>query len=320
MSRSPEHQALSAAAHWFARMGAMPGDAMLQRQWQAWHDEHALHAWAWQRVALLQAQLGSAKGSLGYQVLDLAGRGQASSGRRALLKSLALGVGFGALGWGSYRQAPVLLADLRTGTGERLTHLLGDGSTLILNTASAVDIAYSAQSRLILLREGEIFIETAKDPRPFIVRSAQGDMQALGTRFSVRQQDSLTQLGVFQHAVAVRPQAVPGQQTIIDSGQAVSFNAQTLFDAHPLDPTAAAWINGHLVVDSWRLDRLVAELQRYRSGYLGCAPEVAHLRVSGSYPLDDIDLTLSAIARSLPVKVVRYTGLWTRIVSASASV
>jgi transmembrane sensor len=300
-------------------MGATPGDATLQRQWQTWHDEHPLHPWAWQRVAMLQTQLGHAKGALGYQVLDRAGRGQVSTGRRALLKTLALGMGLGALGWAGYQQAPVLLADLRTGTGERLTRTLADGSTLVLNTASAVDVAFSAESRLILLREGEIFIETAKDSRPFIVRSAQGDMQALGTRFSVRQQQGVTQLGVFQHAVAVRPQAVSGEQAVINSGQAVSFDARAVFDRHPLDPSADAWISGRLVVDGWRLDRLIGELQRNRSGYLGCAPEIAHLRVSGSYPLDDIDLALSAIARSLPVKVVRYTDFWTRLVGAQAS-
>lgn len=318
MNRSPEHQALSAAAHWFARMGATPGDATMQRQFQHWHDENPLHPWAWERVALLQAQLGNAKGALGYQVLDRAGR--ASFGRRGVLKTVALGVGLSALGWAGYREAPVLLADLRTGTGERLTRTLADGSTLVLNTASAVDIVFNAEARLILLREGEIFIQTAKDARPFIVRSAQGEMQALGTRFSVRQQDGVTQLGVFQHAVAVRPQGAPGEQTIIDSGQAVSFNARTLFDRHPLDPLADTWISGRLVVDGWRLDRLVGELQRYRSGYLGCAPEIAHLRVSGSYPLDDIDLALSAIARSLPVKVVRYTDFWMRLVGHQATV
>lgn len=313
---SPEHQALSLAAHWFARLGAAPGDALVQRQWQAWHDENPLHQWAWQRVGLLQTQLGNAKGALGYQVLERAGRGVAVSGRRGLLKGLVLGVGVGALGWAGYRQAPVLLADLRTGTGERLTHTLDDGTTLVLNTASAVDIAYTAQTRLIVLRAGEIFIATAKDPRPFIVRSVQGAMQALGTRFSVRQQDGFTQLGVFEHAVAVRPQA--GENVVIPSGQAVSFNTQAPFDPHPLDPSADAWINGRLVVDGWRLDRLIGELQRYRSGYLGCAPEVAHLRVSGSYPLDDIDLALSAIARSLPVKVERRTDWWVRLTAKSA--
>jgi transmembrane sensor len=315
VSRTPEQQALSLAAHWFARLGAAPGDTALQRQWQAWHDEHPLHQWAWQRVGLLQTQLGNAKGALGYQVLDRAGRSMASSGRRALLKSLLLGVGVGALGWAGYRQAPVLLADLRTGTGERLTFKLDDGSTLVLNTDSAVDIAYTAQTRLLVLQKGEMYVATAKDARPFIVRSAQGAMQALGTRFRVRQQDGFTQLAVFEHAVAVRPQAATGEQPVINSGQGVSFNGQALFDQHALDPSADAWINGRLVIDGWRLDRLVGELQRYRSGYLGCAPEVAHLRVSGTYPLDDIDLALSAIARSLPVDIERHTGFWTRLIA-----
>lgn len=80
---------------------------------------------------------------------------------------------------------------------------------------------------------------------------------------------------------------------------------------------AENWTRGRLVVDGWRLDRLLAELQRYRSGYLGCAEQIGHLKVSGSYPLDDTDMALGVIARALPVRVERYTHYWTRLVAAN---
>ncbi|WP_078473862.1 sigma factor [Pseudomonas sp. MF4836] len=71
-----------------------------------------------------------------------------------------------------------------------------------------------------------------------------------------------------------------------------------------------------VMIDGWRLERLVDELQRYRGGYLGCAPQVADLRVSGAFPLDDIDQALEAIAQALPVQIVRHTRYWTRLVAA----
>ena len=60
---------------------------------------------------------------------------------------------------------------------------LADGTRLLLNSATAVDLRYSSSERLIVLRAGEIQIESAADPspdpatgqaRPLRVRSSQG--------------------------------------------------------------------------------------------------------------------------------------------------
>jgi transmembrane sensor len=47
-----------------------------------------------------------------------------------------------------------------TATGERRTLLLPDGSRLVLNTASAVNIAFDANARHIRLVAGEILVTT----------------------------------------------------------------------------------------------------------------------------------------------------------------
>ena len=61
---------------------------------------------------------------------------------------------------GDHAQLP---AGLATEVGERRQFLLDDGTRLQLNTASAVDVQFTAQRRLIVLRRGEIFIDTGKD-------------------------------------------------------------------------------------------------------------------------------------------------------------
>lgn len=312
MSGTSQRAALSAAAQWFARLGADPGDATLHRQWQSWFNADPQHQWAWQRVLNLQTRLGNAQGGMGYGVLERSLHNGLGMDRRALLKGLLLATGLGALGWRGYREAPIWMADARTGVGEQRRMQLADGSRLTLNTDSAVDLAFSAQRRVVILRAGEIFIETAKDPRPFIVSGAHGQLRALGTRFSVRQDSDSSLLSVFQHAVALRLLDGSGE-TIIDQGQSVRFDGQRLLQRQPLAANGDAWVSGSLVVDGWRLDQLLAELQRYRSGYLGCDPEIAHLKVSGAFSLSDIDRTLAAVARVLPVRVSRYSRYWTRL-------
>jgi hypothetical protein len=49
--------------------------------------------------------------------------------------------------------------------------------------------------------------------------------------------------------------------------------------------------------------RFLADLARYRPGMIHCAPEVARLRLSGVFPLDDTQRILNMLPNSLPVQV-----------------
>ncbi|MFL1389832.1 FecR domain-containing protein [Pseudomonas tritici] len=308
-----QRQALSAAAQWVARLAAEPGDLELHSAWLAWREESSLNQWAWQRVEMLQSQLQCLPGVVAINVMDAAADQSRRFGRRTLLKSVVIGAGVSAIGWSGYRQAPQWMADQRTTTGERHNLSLDDGTRLSLNTASSVDIRYTAEQRLLILRAGEILVETAPDPRPLLVRSAQGEMRALGTRFTVRQFDDFTAMSVLQHAVAVR-QGIDPAETVVTAGQTVTFDTQRMLSRRANEPGDGAWAQGRLIVDDWRLDRLLAELARYRPGYLGCATEISHLMVSGAYSLDDIDLTLNALTHALPVRLITRTRYWTTVV------
>jgi len=309
MSAGKQRQALRDAAQWHARLGADPECLHTHQQWQAWHQHDAVHQWAWQRLETFHAELRGVPAALAQQTLATA---PVLPGRRNVLKGLVLGLGVSGLAWTSYRQAPLWLADVRTATGERRDLVLQDGTLLTLNTATAVDIRYDANQRLIILHAGEIMVETGKDPRPLSVRSQQGEMRALGTRFSVRQDDALTELDVIEQAVAVRNQA-DALPLRVEAGMSLRFGHGPLPTPERLDPNRAEWVNGNLVIDDWPLKRVLNELQRYRPGVIDCAPDVAHLRLSGAYPLGDTTRALAAIAEVLPVRIETRTRFWVRV-------
>ena len=315
MSVDPKRQALRDAAQWFAQMCANPDDPALQMQWKAWHGDRLEHQWAWQHLTSLQTHIGKVPQQLGWQVMEQVNLQGAGVSRRNLLGGLVLGAGVGALGWRGINSAPVWMADLRTATGEQRRERLSDGTVLVLDTSTAVDVAFDAGTRLLILRSGNIHVVTGKDPRPFIVRSAQGDMRALGTRFAVLEREGQTRLSVYEHAVAVRA-GTQVSEAVVTAGHSVTFDRQGMLDARPPRADEESWSQGRLTVDDWSLGQLINELQRYRPGYLGCAPEVSHLSVSGTYPLNNIDVALSAVALSLPVRLQQYTRFWTRIIPA----
>lgn len=75
----------------------------------------------------------------------------------------------------------------------------------------------------------------------------------------------------------------------------------------------AAWVEGAIVGKNMRLASLLTELSRYRRGRISCAPEVADLRVSGTYHVDDTDRALAFLVQTLPIRVRYWTRYWVTV-------
>lgn len=298
---------LAQAVDWYVRLHDSAVSDTTRSEWQAWLAADPQHAQAWGRIEQLQQRLGQAPAGVATVTLE-----QARQQRRQALKMFAVLLGAGVVGWQGYRASPWSV-DYATRVGERRQLTLADGSRLDLNTDTRVDIRFDAGQRLIHLRHGEILVETAKDSRPLSVQTDQGRILALGTRFAVRQDDGTTRVTVEAHAVEVRPRLATQQVVRIDAGQTVSVAADAVGPLQPAPAQASSWTQGMLVAVDWRLQDVLAELSRYRPGYLGCAPEVADLRLSGAFTLDDSDAVLANLEDSLPVQVRRLTRYWVRL-------
>ena len=318
-----------AAVRWL--LDLEPGDSTAARrkrqQWQSWLDADPLHAQAWQRMAQIDGQLRGVPTAVAVQTLA----SPALSRRHAVRLAVMLGAGAGgllALGHSPLGEQAWLSAsaDLSTATGEQQRTVLADGTRLLLNTATAVDLRYSSSERLIVLRAGEIQIESAADPspdpatgqaRPLRVRSSQGWARAICTRFSVRQyaDDTLVQVQEGQVELQLLPDLRDdmGQTLRLAAGEQGRISASGLLRQGPAPTAGLAWTQGMLVADDMRLGDFIAELARYRPGRLHCTPEAAALRVSGSYPLADTDKVLAAPSQTLPVRISSRTRWWVTV-------
>lgn len=307
---------IAAAAQWYARLCAddvSAADVAAHGRWLAADPEHAR---IWRQVENLRGTLGAAPARLAADTLNRAD--QHFSRRRAALRN-----GLGAvalLGAGSlvaWRGMPLdrMLADYRTGAGDRRELRLADGTLLWLDSASAVDV--SAGDRRIFVHAGEILVDT-ENARPGLpplrVVTSHGTVRPLGTRFTVTRQDDLTRVAVLRHAVALEP-AAGGPTVILNAGEEGTLAPSGAHVAGAFTGEPDAWTRGLLVVDNWRLDDFIARLDRYRPGLLRCDDEVAALRLSGAFPVDDTDEALAAVARALPVRVSRFTRYYVRVVA-----
>lgn len=306
------------AIDWLVRLDSGSAGADDRAAFAAWLNADPCHRNAWQTVSGLLDQpvtvLKEAEAQLPGQRraarLALTGPERRKALRNGAAALLLLGLGSYALN----RQQPLtaLIADLHTGTGERRQVRLADGSTLILNARSAVDVEFSAKIRLLRLREGEILVQSAPDPgRPLIVQTEHGQARALGTRFVVRRQGGHSELAVLEHRVQLT--AANGVQQVFDAGASARFSAAGIQPlAEPAAPSAA-WADGQLDVRDRPLGEVIDALRPYKRGYLRISPQAAALRVFGVFPLDDPEAALHALAETQPIALRRYGALVTLV-------
>ena len=306
---------LDAAIAW--QLSLDSGNPVEREEFAKWHAAHEEHARAWHQLGMLDQRFSVASGPARTALLQ-----SRESIRRRVRKlgsgvaSLVAVIGLALFAGDRYLPIDYWLADQRTATGEQRTLRLTDGTLVNLNTHSAIDVRFDEKQRLIVLQEGEILVETGHgDARPFIVETREGSLRALGTRFLVRREDDGTRLSVLQSAVAAHPQSSPEEQ-ILHEGQQVLMRGNGLGPITALNLGADAWTRGMLVVDNARLEDLVRELARYRRGHLGLDPEIADLRITGSFPLHDTDKALNALLPTLPVQIEQHTPWWVTVAKA----
>ncbi|HWK55081.1 MAG TPA: FecR domain-containing protein [Hyphomicrobiales bacterium] len=316
----PGFDSLQQAAEWFALLRSDTVSDEDHRAWQHWLGSSAEHREAWQRMETIGrrfSSLANVDGEGAASTLRTLRRERAS--RRRVLNTLVLAGGGTLLGWNLWRQQEWpqalitgLRADFSTGVGEIRELTLDDGTRLWLNTASAVDVALGSDSRQLWLHQGELLIDTAADPRPFVVHTRHGSLRPLGTRFAVRQERDASWLAVYEGRVSI---SAGTQERILPAGSKTRFSTTTIATPRATDENGVDWSRGVLRADNMRLDALLLQLGRYRHGHLGVAPEVASLRVMGSFPLQDTDLALDMLESALPVRVRRTLPWWVSIMA-----
>lgn len=312
----PAEVAQQAVQWWLTLRGASPS-ARQKAAWQQWRAQNPAHEAAWQRIESVGQQMAGISLPLARATLACDAGGAHALRRRRSVQLLA-GLVVAGGSFSLLRQTPAWrawAADEVAAVGEQRRLSLPDGGAIVLNTGSAINIRYGSAQRVVQLVRGEILVQTAADAqrRPFIVQTALGSVRALGTRFTVRERDAGFSVEVLQGAVELTPARAAQAMQRLNAGEQGIFTALQAHSMGAMDDAAGAWADGMLVAARMRLDDFLAELGRYRRGRLGCEPAVAHLLVSGAYPLADTDRVLAALTSALAVEVHFFSRYWVMV-------
>ena len=317
------------AAAWFARMRADDVGERERREFQRWLAEEPRHRRVYEHLEMLWSDLGAHAGTQ-----EIATRLHAISARRfqatrrrpprrhvaawSVAASLLIAaLVTGAVFWSARQPTSNLYT---TGTGERRTLVLQDGSHVTLDTDTRLSVALSPRTRQLTLGHGRAFFQVAKDPdRPFLVTTPDGIVRATGTQFSVYEHNDAVEVTLVEGHVIVTPDHSAdhrGDVIAMRAGQRLLMGKG--YPTPLLEPAQAntdtAWLSGKLVFDDAPLPSAIAEFNRYTTDKIVIGDDsLRSIHVTGVFRTDDnrgfidalkISYGLSAIKRGTATLVL----------------
>jgi transmembrane sensor len=306
--------AMAEAERWYARLKAADCTASQRMEFQRWRatpQNAAAFAATQARWQSLDKLEGHAEfEDLSRRVLAETDLQPRSPRRGLLVASLLIALlGSGAALW-NMGEPPSPIVAYTSKLGERSTIRLGDGSVLLLNTATELDTMVNEQARRVTLHTGEALFNVARDTsRAFTVTAGDGDVTALGTQFQVRNEADQVTVTLIEGRVAVqrretgeRVQLTPGEQARF----AIGKPGVTLRRVDPALVTS--WSTGRLRFRATPLGEVLDEVNRYCSVKISVAdPALARTPVSGTFETGDSESVVAALQTLLDVRVERHS-------------
>ena len=275
---------------------------------QEWHDVGALESWA-------RAELSK---------LNLASAHRTRRSRAMLVTGLATAASFllAVIWWQVVESGNAQVMTITTAKTEQRQLALDDGSRLHVNTATDLEVRYTLRVREIVMKRGESVFDVDPDAgRPFVVRTGEHSVIAVGTRFAVRRGDAgqwtVTVIegrvavvpGIPKDLTAILSQNIPGarqdgvildadEQLEIDSSGRIKVEQQTDADA------VTAWQQGMLKFHNTPLRKAVREISRYTHSEVQVAEGVPDYPVTGIIHIRNRDSMVSLLGEVVPVTPV----------------
>ena len=200
-----------------------------------------------------------------------------------------------------------------TAVGGKKRITLADGSSVILNTNSRLDVDFVGKRRDVHLTRGEAYFEVVHDKtRPFTVYADNYVVRDIGTAFDVHlSKTGLVEVGVTKGCVEVAPangahvsDAVKNLGVLtaghdIVLGERVE-RAEVVSSADM--GRKLAWRQGQLIYTGQPLGEVLADVSRYSNIKIELAdPALENLPVGGAFRTDQIEAIFAALENNFGI-------------------
>ena len=335
----PDTAAIEAeAAAWVARFDAGDVSAKDQAAFQEWLNRSALHREAiaeygklWSEFDTLRLltdsdEAGRQAGALDNHLPMLKSAGPWLAACAAVVVAVAGGAALfhpkpQTLARAEIHPAakhfqPLTKVSYETPVGGQRRLTLADGTSVILNTNSRLDVDFSGKCRDVHLTRGEAYFEVVHNKaRPFTVYANNYVVRDIGTAFDVHlSKAGLVDVGVTKGSVEVTPAnrgpvSGPAKSLgVITAGQHIVLGEKVEHAEHAETVSSAdmgrklAWRQGQLIYAGQPLGEVLADVSRYSNIKIELAdPALENLPVGGAFRTDQIEAIFAALENNFGI-------------------
>ncbi|WP_373515132.1 FecR family protein [Persicitalea sp.] len=209
--------------------------------------------------------------------------------------------------------------DHSTPFGQRKRLVLPDGSVVMLNANSALQVVHWTATRREVSLRGEAFFQVSKkrlagQPVKFVVRANNVAVEVLGTQFDVSTRNKRVKVVLNEGHIRLKvldlkhPDAqpirtldmLPGDLAEIADEQNLTFSSQTETDKH------LAWVSDELVFDETPLSevaRLIEENYGYSVQFADA--DLPKRRLTARLPDANMDILLKALSKAFSLSITQ---------------
>jgi transmembrane sensor len=306
----PSNEARAKAAEWIARLHDEQRDSHLEAELHAWLVESEEHRRAFNRMTHVWERAGK---------IRMRARDGIPAARKRVSARITPWAGILAATLVLVIAAVFYLRDnaLVTGVGQQQVRLLRDGTRVVLNTDTRIEVNYDESARRVRLIRGEALFEVSKDPAwPFLVSVGGQEIRALGTSFIVRHDDiqdfsvTLVEGRISVAPIARNDEAPPQAPQILAPGQrlVVSRHQAPAMDRPELS-RVRAWERGRVEFEETSLEIATTEMNRYSTTHVTVPDaEIAQLRIGGVFRAGDSDEFVKIVKAAFGLRADRSGG------------
>jgi transmembrane sensor len=301
----PSKKACAQAAAWIAKLHDEQRGSDLEARIRAWLAKSEDHRRAFSRLTSVWERTGE---------IRMRARGDTSAMRTGLrwrfnpwAVTLAATLVLAVSAFVYYRRESAIV----TGIGQRQVRLLPDGTRVVLNTETRIEVTYDEQARRVRLVHGEARFDVSKRPAwPFLVSAGSQEIHALGTSFIVRHDDAhdfsviLVEGRIIVAPIARSANAATRDRRLLAPGQrlTISRNTGPIVDQPELT-RITAWEQGRVEFEDTPLGEAASEMNRYSKGHVSVTDaDTARLRIGGVFRSGDSDEFVRIITVSLGLR------------------
>lgn len=193
--------------------------------------------------------------------------------------------------------------------GQRVNLVLADGTHVWLNANTKMEYpqTFRASRKRVVQIDGEAYFEVSHDEKkPFVVQTAKGEVEVLGTKFYVSAYGSTDRFETFLKEGKVKVTISDDAMTLLPNDKAVLCNGK-LFRKEMDDEEAYRWVEGLYCFKELSLDEVLKQFEVYYDiRFVKENPDMPNPKLTGKFRLmDGVDYALKVLQED-----VRFSYRW----------